>query len=67
MFRAHVKQTADGESSTHGTFPVTFRGQGVEEVKEKGKKQIRRITRARTGKEAVCVRRHAPLSRLLLP
>jgi hypothetical protein len=33
-----MRQTADSESSTHSAFPVTFRGQGVEEVKEKGKK-----------------------------
>ncbi len=33
-----MRQTANSESSTHGTFPVTFCGQGMEEVKEKGKK-----------------------------
>jgi hypothetical protein len=33
-----MRQTADSKSFTHGTFPVIFRGQGVEDVKEKGKK-----------------------------
>ncbi len=37
-FWARMGQTADSKSSTHSTFPVTFLGQGVEEVKENGKK-----------------------------
>ncbi len=54
-FRARMRQTADGETPTHGTFAVTFHGQGVDEVKEQGKKEEKSEKKGKEKGKKQCV------------